>query len=400
VHPQFDRLTFRFDYAVIQLHQQVQSNYTLIRLNNDTSFPISGQEVHVLGWGKTSNGDDDQVYADILQEAATEIISNNECAAFEVNGKTSYEDEIYPEMICAWAPGTDACAGDSGGPLISFESGAIQVGIVSWGRSCALYPGVYSRVSSAYDWIRSHVCESSHSPPQYLGCTPQERESKVDDYNQNPGTDDLNDDDWAWGDDDGVSTSTTANSTTESTTLAPVLGTSETVTVEIQLDSYSWETSWFLAWANRTKILEVSSGSYSSTPGMTVNKSVVLPVGGPYSFVIIDSGGNGLCCKDGNETVGWYRVFKDGEDAEEVILVYGAGDFGYRAERYFSLVAPINASTTSDSNDLSDRNQSSIADAPMKLDDAQRFPNSGARYANKLGGTTFMAGVAIILVLL
>jgi Trypsin len=72
----------------------------------------------------------------------------------------------------------DACSGDSGSPLVMeafSETFDVQVGIVSWGRGCAVYPGVYSRISSGYDWIRGEVCYKSVSPPWYMGCQPEER---------------------------------------------------------------------------------------------------------------------------------------------------------------------------------------------------------------------------------
>jgi len=42
-----------------------------------------------------------------------------------------------------------------------------QVGVVSWGssRCVSQLPGVYARVSSAYDWIHLKICQLSKRPP-------------------------------------------------------------------------------------------------------------------------------------------------------------------------------------------------------------------------------------------
>ena len=52
------------------------------------------------------------------------------------------------------------CQGDSGGPLFATTAGrVVQIGIVSYGQSCALpkFPGVYSEVNNAQirSWITS-----------------------------------------------------------------------------------------------------------------------------------------------------------------------------------------------------------------------------------------------------
>ena len=50
--------------------------------------------------------------------------------------------------------------GDSGGPIVCNEDGkAIISGVFSWGLGCSEpnHPGVYARVTSALDWIKSNM---------------------------------------------------------------------------------------------------------------------------------------------------------------------------------------------------------------------------------------------------
>lgn len=58
----------------------------------------------------------------------------------------------------------DACQEDSGGPLMcrDRQTGAYSVvGIVSSGKGCGVYPGLYTEVSRYVDWISFWVRKES-----------------------------------------------------------------------------------------------------------------------------------------------------------------------------------------------------------------------------------------------
>ena len=180
-HPDYDGDLTDNDFMLIFLKESASSN-TFVKLNDDVSSPAVGSEVTVMGWGDVdpSSG---QELAEELMEVTVNVITNEECDASD-GEYGSYEDGITSNMLCAREEGggEDACQGDSGGPLVikgDVASEDIQVGVVSWGIGCASadYPGVYSRVSAQYDWIRSEVCKGSKNPPSSFGCDDIDRSS-------------------------------------------------------------------------------------------------------------------------------------------------------------------------------------------------------------------------------
>eukprot|EP00804_Cyclotella_cryptica_P000300 CCRYP_010233-RA/>CCRYP_010233-RA protein AED:0.20 eAED:0.20 QI:1126/1/1/1/1/1/5/120/1388 len=114
--------------------------------------------------------DESQSKSDVLKQTKLLYVPNDVCEALGL------WDLLKDDMMCASGQGErDSCQGDSGGPLIwekKNNDGDLQVGIVSWGIGCAdpKYPGVYTRVSSHYGWIRTQICQLSRYPPSIYNC--------------------------------------------------------------------------------------------------------------------------------------------------------------------------------------------------------------------------------------
>merc|ERR1712038_1309885 len=153
-HIDFKQTTLDYDVAILTLSTPAPTGASNIGQICLPSIDINyeGYQSVVAGWGSTRAIGFSQ--PDVLKKVVVEIWDNPRCAR-------SYGSDapggITDRMMCANLPGKDSCQGDSGGPLFTSSSNGkfTQIGIVSWGISCAheKYPGVYSRVTALQEWI-------------------------------------------------------------------------------------------------------------------------------------------------------------------------------------------------------------------------------------------------------
>ncbi|KAF2904499.1 hypothetical protein ILUMI_01682 [Ignelater luminosus] len=149
VHELYDKDTADYDIALLKVDSAFDGKYEKpIRFVDSDYEYAAGSEVTALGWGATDANDEKET--DELNYVDLYVIGHGVC----YDQYRDYDTQITNRMVCALAPGKDACAYDSGGPLI--QNGFL-IGIVSWGpNTCAhpTRPGVYTKVSYFSSWIK------------------------------------------------------------------------------------------------------------------------------------------------------------------------------------------------------------------------------------------------------
>ena len=157
IHPQHTVKTAPGDYdiALIELESPLlySENVRPVCLVEDGQT-FENASCYVTGWGNNVNKN---VYhrSPVLKEAKVESVPLDEC-----NSNASYNGIISDRFICYGFKqgGTDACYGDSGGPLQCERNGSyVQIGIVSWGRECAEpnHYGVYASVKALLFFVNA-----------------------------------------------------------------------------------------------------------------------------------------------------------------------------------------------------------------------------------------------------
>ncbi|KAJ3653901.1 hypothetical protein Zmor_013127 [Zophobas morio] len=148
VHPNYNSNLIINDIALLRLSTPIQESSLIKIIQLEKNDNDNVRDAVLIGWGRTSYPGN---IPNDLQYLPTRTTTYASC-------KNSWPTETIVETeICAFTQaGQGACHGDSGGPLISAESGQL-IGLVSWGAPCALgAPDVYTRVSSFIDWVKDN----------------------------------------------------------------------------------------------------------------------------------------------------------------------------------------------------------------------------------------------------
>ncbi|XP_058170399.1 trypsin alpha-like [Anopheles ziemanni] len=144
VHPQYDAASFANDIAIVRLASEFRKTGTFFPAKRIQRAPTLGDRCSLAGWGVTT--EHSSVMSPNLQRINVVISDFGSC-------NTAFDQMLTKGMLCAAAPGRDACQGDSGGALLC--AGGRVAGIVSFGAGCAKpnIPGVYVDVVHYEKWI-------------------------------------------------------------------------------------------------------------------------------------------------------------------------------------------------------------------------------------------------------
>ncbi|XP_046453324.1 trypsin-1-like [Daphnia pulex] len=156
IHDDFDITTMQHDLAILELAKPVRFTdqvHTVCLAQKDSELT----DAVVAGWG-TTEVYGTKFYPQLLLSTKVALVKLNQCRrALKEIGRF-----ITDQSICAGGSTSDACAGDSGGPLMASVNSTgsrvrfDQIGIVSWGIGCGQdgIPGIYASVKYHLPWIQ------------------------------------------------------------------------------------------------------------------------------------------------------------------------------------------------------------------------------------------------------
>ncbi|RLO09063.1 hypothetical protein DYB28_005853 [Aphanomyces astaci] len=158
-HPKNNAETNEYDVGVYILERD--SKFPAVEVSFDTVEDDTPTVVR--GWGTTAS---EGAPSKVLLEVGVDVVNQEQCAEWLKDGS---DFVVKASMLCAGGKeGESPCQGDVGGPMTVESNGSAKlVGVVSWGVECAVKnkPGVYSRISTARDFIEPYLKNSPTSAP-------------------------------------------------------------------------------------------------------------------------------------------------------------------------------------------------------------------------------------------
>lgn len=140
IHPKYNGSDY--DAALLRLSSATSAPAIQLASAANDNLETPGTVVRVAGWGDQTptlgiNSTNQMRYVDL------KVVSDSTCGTANLGFHA-------PSGVCAEELAKDSCNGDSGGPLFHNGATRIQIGIVSYGNSCAVpkSPGVYSEVNN------------------------------------------------------------------------------------------------------------------------------------------------------------------------------------------------------------------------------------------------------------
>lgn len=172
IQPSSSRDGYDYDIALLELVEPaVRATPRLIAQDCIVDEDLKkGSKVDIVGWGATRA--DGNGFTDVLLQGRT-FVQTPDCSAAQVAGMASgCNPKIAPGgEIGAGGNGTDACFGDSGGPLyLPTDRGTFLIGVTSRsyiGASPA-FPcrdgGIYTRPDASLKWMEKIMGEALPHP--------------------------------------------------------------------------------------------------------------------------------------------------------------------------------------------------------------------------------------------
>jgi trypsin len=184
-HPKYNWDTNAYDFMLLEL--KTPSKYepiSLLRPDDLKTIARPGAIVTTMGWGATQNatasnerlkvnlrlwGNTQQCFTALKVSMENDTTLSPDDRAYFT--KVLNSKQVLNSTVCAGGEaGKDVCYGDSGGPLVQRSARNrtdVLIGVVSQGIGCGVKgrPGLYARVSAAWDFIYRYIPSLDPSKP-------------------------------------------------------------------------------------------------------------------------------------------------------------------------------------------------------------------------------------------